>query len=77
LKFEKGYRFYFYSNEEERLHVHVRSGDGEAKFWLDPIVALEYSVGFSPIELKKIQKVIENRVDEIKKAWIKFFKPNN
>jgi len=34
---EKGYRFYFLSNEEERMHVHVSSDAGEAKFWLEPI----------------------------------------
>jgi len=33
-----GYRFFFYSNEgSEPAHVHVQSGDGEAKFWLNPI----------------------------------------
>ena len=30
------YRFFFFSREETRLHVHVESSDGEAKFWLDP-----------------------------------------
>jgi len=29
---EKGYRFYFLSNEEERIHIHVTCEDGEAKF---------------------------------------------
>lgn len=33
---EKGYRFFFFSREESRMHVHVVSGDGEAKFWLEP-----------------------------------------
>lgn len=31
--FEKdGYRFFFYSNEHEPIHVHVRYGEGEAVF---------------------------------------------
>jgi len=29
----KNYRFYFFSREEERMHVHVYCTDGEAKFW--------------------------------------------
>ncbi|MGO8989298.1 MAG: DUF4160 domain-containing protein [bacterium] len=29
---EKGYRFYFLSNEENRIHIHVTCEDGEAKF---------------------------------------------
>jgi len=28
---EKGYRFFFFSREESRMHVHVVSGEGEAK----------------------------------------------
>jgi hypothetical protein len=28
----KGYRFFFFSREEERKHVHVTCADGEAKF---------------------------------------------
>lgn len=30
------FRFFFLSREEERLHIHVQSPDGEAKFWIDP-----------------------------------------
>jgi len=37
---ESGYRFFFFSREEERMHVHVTSGDGEAKFWLEPDIEL-------------------------------------
>ena len=32
---EKGYRFFFFSREELRMHIHVSSHDGEAKFWLE------------------------------------------
>jgi len=35
---ERGYRFFFFSLEESRMHVHVRSGNGEAEFWLEPSV---------------------------------------
>jgi hypothetical protein len=35
---EGGYRFFFFSLEEARMHIHVRSGGGEAKFWLEPNV---------------------------------------
>ena len=32
------YRFHFFSNEgREPLHIHVKAGEDEAKFWLDPI----------------------------------------
>src|SRR5579863_3913127 len=32
------YRFFFYSNEnEEPAHIHVKAGEDEAKFWLQPV----------------------------------------
>lgn len=37
---EKGYRFFFFSREEPRMHVHVHCSDGEAKYWLEPDIAL-------------------------------------
>jgi hypothetical protein len=70
---EKGYRFYFLSNEENRIHVHVTSEDGEAKFWLEPIVSLATYYEFSPVKLNEIQQIIEERKDEISEAWRKHF----
>jgi len=35
-----GLRFYFFSREESRLHVHVQGDRAEAKFWLDPDIEL-------------------------------------
>ena len=37
---EKGYRFFFFSREESRMHIHIYCNDGEAKFWLEPQVEL-------------------------------------
>ena len=67
------YRFYFNSREESRMHVHIQSPDGEAKFWLEPLVALVENYGLRPSELKEIQKVIEERNHEIIKAWKRHF----
>lgn len=30
----KDYRFFFFSREETRAHIHVSSPEGEAKFWI-------------------------------------------
>ncbi len=36
---KKGYRFFFFSSDRrEPPHLHVEKGEGNAKFWLDPIV---------------------------------------
>ena len=37
---EGPFRFFFFSREEDRPHVHVESADGEAKVWLDPQIEL-------------------------------------
>ncbi len=71
---EKGYRFFFFSKEESRMHVHVSSAAGEAKFWLEPITALAQHFNLSQKELQKIQNIVEERSDEIKKAWKKHFR---
>lgn len=71
---EKGYRFFFFSREELRMHVHVSSSNGEAKFWLEPIVALSQYYNLSEKELKVIQGIVEERANEIKKAWKKHFR---
>jgi hypothetical protein len=66
---EGPYRFYFFSREERRPHVHVESGSGEAKFWLEPIVSLAMNKGLSVRELKVIQRIVEKRRHAILKAW--------
>ncbi len=70
---EKGYRFYFLSNEEKRIHIHVTSEDGEAKFWLEPILSLADYHGLNQRKLNEIQNIIEGRKDEIIKAWQRHF----
>ena len=69
----KSYRFFFFSREEDRLHVHVTAPEGEAKFWLEPVVALADYQGLSARRLREIQKVIEEHKDEITKAWKRHF----
>ncbi len=70
---EKGYRFYFLSNEEKRIHIHVTCENGEAKFWLEPVISLAVYYGLNPRKLSEIQKIIGERKNEIVKAWQKHF----
>ena len=52
------FRFHFYSDEgDEPAHIHVDSGDGECKFWLDSVV-LAKSVNVSPIDVRKIERLV-------------------
>ena len=70
----KNYRFFFFSREEKRKHIHVTCPNGEAKFWLEPVVALDHYHGLTDRQIKDCQKLIEERRDEIKKSWQKHFK---
>ena len=69
---EGGFRFYFFSREESRLHVHVQGQSGEAKFWLEP-VALAKNVGFSAAELSRVEKLVWTHETRLREAWNEFF----
>jgi len=56
------------------MHVHVMSPQGEAKFWLEPIISLDRYIGLSKRQLNECQKLIKENENEIKKAWQKHFK---
>jgi hypothetical protein len=63
------FRFFFFSREEPRMHVHVSCGDGEAKFWLEPAVALAQNYGLSDRQLRDAQALVEARIDECRNSW--------
>jgi hypothetical protein len=64
-----GFRFYFFSREEPRMHVHVNATNGEAKFWLEPRIELARNYGLSPTQVNTAQRLIREHEDEIHKAW--------
>ena len=66
---EKGYRFFFFSREEPRMHVHVYCADGEAKFWLEPQLELARNYRLSRTQLGEIEQIIEAHHDEFASAW--------
>ena len=55
------------------MHIHILSPDGEAKFWIEPVVALADYSGFSDRQLTELEKVVEKHAKEIEKAWKKHF----
>ncbi len=70
---ENGFRFFFFSREESRMHVHVISGDGEAKFWLEPEIELTKNYHYSRKQLKNIETLIEEHYNELISAWQEHF----
>lgn len=70
---EGKYRAFFFSREETRIHVHLSSPSGEAKFWLEPIIALATHTGLPTRELKRMQHLVEEHRDEIISRWNEHF----
>ena len=66
---ESGYRFFFFSREEARMHIHVTSPEGEAKFWLEPELELAKNRGLSQRQLRLVELLIQEHRDDIVIAW--------
>ncbi|MFI5042470.1 MAG: DUF4160 domain-containing protein [Acidimicrobiales bacterium] len=70
------YRFWFWANENvdvgEPPHVHVRSADGWAVFWLDP-VRLRTARGYTAGDIDRIRRIVVARRNEFRRRWFEFF----
>ncbi len=70
---KNGYRFLFFSREEPRMHVHIVSADGEAKYWLEPEIELAKNYHYRRSQLKEIESLIEEYYNELVSAWQEHF----
>ena len=68
-----GYRFYFWSNDHEPIHVHVSKGDSEAKFNVIDVELID-NYGFKKNELRLIESLIEENKEVITARWKEYFK---
>ena len=72
----RGYRFFFFANEgdpREPIHVHVRSAERVAKFWVVPEVSLAESYRMMFLELNELEEVVRDNRDLIVENWNEFF----
>jgi hypothetical protein len=69
---KNGYRFFFYSNDHEPVHIHIEKDGKTAKFYIDPI-GLVKSRKFNSSELKEIRKLVTEEKNLINKKWYEFF----
>ncbi len=68
-----GFRFFFWSNEHDPIHVHISKGDAEAKYNINEVKLVE-NFGFKKNELRMIESIIEENKDIIIERWIEYFK---
>ena len=67
------YRFLCYAvDRTEPAHVHVERERMKAKFWLNP-VRLEHNKGFAPVELRKLERIINQNQVRLIEKWNEFF----
>ena len=66
---KNGMRFFFFSLEEDRMHVHVRKAEKKAKIWLEPTISLAESKGFSSNEITNIIKEVKKHERIIREKW--------
>lgn len=51
------------------MHVHVQSESGEAKFWLEPVIALAQNHGLKGSEIFESLRLIGEHEQSIRRAW--------
>ena len=65
----KGFSFYYVMFDlDEPVHVHVRKGRNEAKFWVDPL-RLAWNRGYRSHELNDIERLIIANRELSVKSW--------
>ena len=69
----RGYRFFFFSREETRKHIHVYCEKGETKIWLEPEIEIARNYGLHEKDINEIVAIVKNNQDEFIKSWEKHF----
>ena len=69
-----GLRFFFYSNEHEPKHVHVRNSDGEAKFQIEKNIELIKNHGLKTKDLKLAEAIIYENQELLIQRWDEYFR---
>ena len=55
------------------MHVHVQGQNGEAKFWLEPMIELAQHTGISRQEVNEAFRLVQEHENDIRNAWRKHF----
>ncbi|MDR0954876.1 MAG: DUF4160 domain-containing protein [Rikenellaceae bacterium] len=66
-----GLRFYFYIRDHRPIHIHVESGDGEAKFEIEQEIIIVYNHGLKAKDLKLAESILEENKENFRNEWLK------
>ena len=53
----------------EPPHIHIRTPDGDCKFWLEPSIFLASNRGVRSHDLRQIERLVFENQEELKKAY--------
>ena len=68
---ENGFKFFFYANEHEPKHIHIRNSSGFAKVELDNLkVVQDY---LKPKDLKLALKIVKENREDFERIWNEWF----
>ena len=56
----------------EPPHIHVRSPDGECKFWLEPMIILASNRGIPAHELREVERLVYKNQDLLRSTYRDF-----
>jgi len=71
---KNGFRFHFYSNDHDPMHMHVEHGDGEAVFDIAGEVTLKKSDGMKVAELREAEAIAVENAELLRRKWNEHFK---
>jgi hypothetical protein len=66
-------RFFFFSREERRIHIHVECDRGIAKIWMEPRIEVAENHGLPSTTLTRALWEIRSHEIKIRQAWREHF----
>jgi len=66
-----GFKFFFYANEHEPMHIHVMNSDGFAKIELENLHVVQNYM--KPKDLKFALKMTKEHKEEFERIWNEWF----
>ena len=68
---KNGFKFFFYANEHEPMHIHISNSSGFAKVELDGLRVVQNYL--KPKDLKQALKIVEENKIEFERIWNEWF----
>ena len=68
---KNGFKFFFYANEHEPMHIHVMKGEAFAKVELDNLKVVQNYL--KPKDLKKALDIISEHQESFRRIWNEWF----